>query len=301
MATYLAFRVASFLLPLLPVRLGYWLATIAGDLTFLLRSRARSNVYANLRHVLGPDVDPKHLRRTARGVFRTGAKNYYDLLRMPALDVSQIDRLVTVHGWEHLQNALAQGRGVIIITAHLGSFEQVMQVLAAKRYPVIVPAEPIKPPRLYDFVNGLRGSHGLRFAPATTGVMRLLVKALRRNEIVGLAIDRDVMGGGLPLAFFGAESTFQPGAAMLARRWGCPVLAAFCTRLYDNRSEAVIEPPIAIQVTDDEEADIKATMANMLSVIERYIRKHPDQWVAFERVWPEEDLAQCSRGAVERL
>ena len=64
-------------------------------------------------------------------------------------------------------------------------------------------------------------------------------------------------------------------------------MAAFCTRLYDNTSEAIIEPPITVPVTDDEEADIRATMTSIVSVIERYIKMYPDQWVAFERVWPE--------------
>jgi KDO2-lipid IV(A) lauroyltransferase len=116
--------------------------------------------------------------------------------------------------------------------------------------------------------------------------MRTLVKVLRQNGIVGLAVDRDVFGDGLPLEFFGAVTTFQPTAAALARRFGCPIIAAFCTRRADNRSTAVIEPPIEVHASGDEQADVVATMNGMLRLFERYIKAHAGQWVAFEPVWP---------------
>jgi phosphatidylinositol dimannoside acyltransferase len=287
MATYLAFRLASLLLPLLPVGLGYRLASLAGDLAYLLRQRARTSVRDNLRHALSSSYPEAAIERLVRGVFRTGAKNYYDLLRLPKLRPKEIENLVQIHGWSNLEDALALGRGVILVTAHLGSFELVCQVLAARQFKVTVPAEQVQPRVLFEFVTRQRSYHGLMFVPAEVGVMRRLAKALRRNELVGLAVDRNVLSGGTPLPFFGAEASFQAGAVALARRLGSPVVAAFCIRRGDNTSEGFIEPALPMQVTDDEEVDVRVNLRTILDVLQRYITSYPDQWVAFEPVWPQ--------------
>ncbi len=286
MATYVVFRLASLLVALLPPALGYRLATFVADVAFRLCRGRRATVLANLRRALGSDVPEHQLWTYARGVFRTGVKNYYEVLRMPRLRLADLERRVRLHGIEHFDLALAGGRGVILVSAHLGSFESVAQMMAARSYSVIVPAEPIRPQRLFDLMTRLRSSHGLKFVPAQRGVMRQLIKALRRGEIVALALDRDTNGGGLPLEFFGATTTFQTGAVVLARRERCPVLAGFSIRRADNSSDVFVEPPIEMQVTDDEEADLAVNMRRILAVFERYIRAYPDQWVAFVPVWP---------------
>ena len=287
MATYLAFRLASLLVAWLPMALGYRAASLVGDLAFWLCAGTRRTVIANLRQALGADAgSEEHLLELARGVFRTGCKNYYELLRMPRLRLSDLEQRVRLHGFEHFLGALARGRGVVLLTAHLGSFESVVQILAARDYNLTVPVEPVQPRLLRDYVTRLRSTHGLKFVPAERGVMRRLVKALRRNEIVGLAIDRDVIGDGVPVEFLGAVTTFQPTAVALARRERCPVVLAFTVRREDNTSDVYIEPAVEMQVSDDERADLVANLCTVLAVLERYIRKYPDQWVAFVPVWP---------------
>ncbi|MHB9091421.1 MAG: lysophospholipid acyltransferase family protein, partial [Chloroflexota bacterium] len=276
MATYLAFRVASALVAWLPLSFGYRLAGWLGAIAYRFSSRQRDTLKANLRRALGPAATEARIDNAARGGFATWAKNYYDLLRIPRMPLPELERRVRLHGIERLHEALRDGRGLILVTAHFGSFESVAQILAALNYPLIVPAEPIEPERLFNFVNGLRSCHGLRFVRGERGVMRLLIKALRHNEIVGLAVDRNPAGDGLLVEYFGAQARVQPGAATLARREGCPVMAAFCVRRSDDTTDVFIEPPIPIQRTDDEAADTLANMRAMLTVIERYIRTYPE-------------------------
>lgn len=286
MLTYLAFRLASLIVSGLPAGLGYRLAALAGDLSYATMARRRANVRANLRQALGPDVGEYELARLVRGVFRCGAANYYELLRMPRLKLDELQRRVRLNGYEHVAQAMARGQGVVLVSAHLGCFEIVAQMIAALRLPVVVPVEPIKPRRLFDFVTGLRTSHGLKFIPAELGVMRKLIRSLRDGEMVCLAIDRDVRGNGLPLEFFGRVTTFQTGAAVLARRLRVPLLMAFAVRRPGNTAEVFIEPPVAIMSTDDEERDLHANMRTLLDICASYIRAYPDQWVAFEPIWP---------------
>jgi lauroyl/myristoyl acyltransferase len=286
MLTYLVFRLGSLICSYLPTWIGYRLATIAGNLAYVFMPRRRANVVANLTQALGPEVPAGERRRLVRGVFHNGATNYYELLRLPRMGLDELDPRVRLNGFDQVVQAQAAGRGVILVTGHLGCFEAVPQVLAARHLPLTVPAEPVKPRRLFEFVAGLRSSHGLNYIPADFGVMRRLIRSLREGDIVGLAVDRDVRGDGVPMEFFGRVTTFQTGAAVLARRLRVPVLAAFAVRRPGNKAEVFVEPPIAIMVTDDEEHDLMVNMRTLLDVVAKYVRAYPEQWVAFEPVWP---------------
>ncbi|MHB1132312.1 MAG: lysophospholipid acyltransferase family protein [Chloroflexota bacterium] len=285
MSAYIGFRLGSAIVSLLPYVIGYYLALAAGELSYWLQGRRRANVQANLRRVLGTDLSETDLRRQVRGVFRNGAIHYLDLLRLPRLRLDEVDKRIHVHGFENLERARAGGKGVIVVTAHMGSFDTVLQIMAVRKVPLVVPAEPVKPRRLFDFVTSLRSSQGVRFVAAETGVMFALVKSLKRNEVIGLAVDRDWRGDGISLEWCGAVATFQPGAALLARRLGTPIVPAFAIRRPDNVSEVFVEPPLAIMASDDQEADVRENMRRILDVVARYIRTYPDQWVAFEPVW----------------
>lgn len=286
MLTYLVFRLGSLICSYLPTWIGYRLAALAGFVAYAFMAHRRANVGANLRQALGPRVSEGERQRLVRGVFYNGAANYYELLRLPRMGLDELDPRVRLSGFEHVVRAHAEGRGVILVSGHLGCFEAVAQVLAARHLPVTVPAEPVKPRRLFDFVASLRSSHGLKYIPAEPGVMRRLIRSLREGEIVGLAVDRDVRGDGLPLEFFGRVATFQTGAAVLARRLGVPVLVAFAVRRPGNKAEVFVEPPVAIMVTDDEVQDLLANMRTLLAIVAKYVRAYPDQWVAFEPIWP---------------
>jgi KDO2-lipid IV(A) lauroyltransferase len=285
MLTYWAFRIASLVLVALPLAVGYRLASIGGELAYLFCAGIRKNVKTNLRRVLGPEVDERTLATVSRGVFKTGVKNYFEMLRMPGFTAEHFRRRVRPHGLEHLDAALSKGRGAVMVSAHFGSFESTAQILTVLDYRLMVPVEPIKPPELLEFVSRMRATHGLEIVPAERGVMRQVIRWLRSNGVVGYPVDRDAVGGGLPFEFFGAETCLQPTAIALARRERCPVVPAFAVRQADNSSDIYIEPPLEMQVTEDENADLQANMQAMLRIFERYLRTYPDQWVAFVPIW----------------
>jgi KDO2-lipid IV(A) lauroyltransferase len=260
-------------------------ALAVGELSYFLQGRRRANVRANLRQVLGPDILDASLNKLVRGVFRNGAIHYCDLLRLPRTSLIDVERRVRIHGFENLERARAAGKGVIVVTAHTGTFDTVLQIMASRKMPFVVAAEPLKPRRLYDFVTGLRSSQGVRFVAAETGVMYSLVKALKRNEVIGLAVDRDWRGDGLAVEWCGATATIQPGAALLARRLGAPIVPAFAIRRPDNLSEVFVEPALDIMATDDPEADLRENVKRILDSLAGFLRTYPDQWVAFEPVW----------------
>src|SRR5262245_44382958 len=100
MLNYVLFLLASIIVPRLPERFTYWLATVTGDLLAALRLSNRRAVEDNLRHVLGPGVAPDALRRAVREVYRNSCRNYVDLFRIPHVELEDLERQVLIQG-EH--------------------------------------------------------------------------------------------------------------------------------------------------------------------------------------------------------
>ncbi|MBI5956018.1 MAG: hypothetical protein HY871_03360 [Chloroflexi bacterium] len=291
MLTYWAFRLAGLVVPWVPPRLGYWLAGLGGSLAYRLDRRSARVVRSNLRRVLGPGATRVEIGRVAEQVFRNQAKNYFDLFRVPHLTLEQVERWVQVQGWERLQQAKAPGKGVIIVSCHFGNIDVVGQILAARREPIVTLAERLQPPQLFDYVVGLRRSKGLLFLPVDDmGSLKAMVRALRRNELVALAADRDVTNSGTPFPFFGEVATLPDGHVTLALRTGATIVMTFSRRLPGDTFAAYVEPPLELTRTGDFSRDLTAGMAQVVAMMEKFLRHYPDQWVYFQPMWPVADV-----------
>jgi lauroyl/myristoyl acyltransferase len=269
----------------LPLAWGERLADLGGLLAYAAGRQARAAVRANLHHVLGHPPP----ERVVRGVFRHGARNYYDLLTLPRFGAADLRARVAVHGWEHLEAARAAGRGVLLVTAHLGSVSLVGQMFAIGGCPAGVVVESVQPPALLELLVRLRGSQGSAVLPVGPGLLRAIVEALGRNELIALFSDRDVLGSGLELRFFDAPTRLPGGAAALALRTGAAVLPGFTVRTTDGRHVMWLEPPLALTRTGDARADLQANTARIARVLEAAIRRYPEQWTVFQPVWPGPD------------
>lgn len=241
MLTLWAMRFGAALLPLAPRTVASVLAELVGALGYVFGRRARLGVGRNLVVVLGRG-DPDLIARRARQAFRTQAMNYVDLLRVPRMELGEIAASVDVQGWERFEEARARGRGVVVAAVHLGNIDLVAQVACARRVPVTIPVEAIKPRELYDFVTALRAAHGLRLVPVGVGTLGVLVAALRRGDVVAMAIDRDVAVGDHRGTFFGRSARVSAAAVVLARRAGAALVAARVERVIAGEA---VEPAVA--------------------------------------------------------
>lgn len=284
MTAYYLFRIAGWVLPHVPPGVAYAMSGWLGYVVAALMPRQRAVVRANLRHVLGPDASESELDRLAHRTYGHMLKNYFDLFRIPRLRPEQIRRMVTVDGMENVTAALGAGRGAIICSVHYGAVDVTAQCVSTLAMKMTGPAEHVKPEKLYRYLTGVRSSHGVRLLPSD-GVLSELFRALRRNEIVALAVDRDTTKSGRTVEFFGAPACLPDGAAQLALRTGAPLIPAFARRTRDNRFRIVIEPPIWLDSTRDRGAAVEAGMRRLLPVVEKRLREDPEQWVMFSPIW----------------
>jgi len=284
MLSYYLYRILGAIVPKLPPRFGYWLFGQLGVLASLLARGARSAVEDNMRHVLGSAVDPEHLRHVVRSVFINQARNYYDLFRVPSIPDAQIKELVTIVGQEHLEAALAEGRGAVLVSIHFGNMDIVAQAAVIYSYPIVIVAEHLKPDILYRYVCSLRASKGITIIAADS-FLKPIFRALAQNQFIALAADRETTGGGTIAEFFGAPALVPDGYVRLALRAGVPVVPAVSFRQPDNTFVAYVEPPLKMEKTGNAPQDIQINVRRVLAVLERYIAAQPEQWILFQPIW----------------
>jgi KDO2-lipid IV(A) lauroyltransferase len=194
--------------------------------------------------------------------------------------------MVTVKGWDHVEEARLSGHGIVFATAHFGALEVAMQVVPSRGLSPIVLQERLQPRRLFEYVVALRSRLGISFVAADeTTVLKQTLRALRQNGIVGVAADRDVTASGRRVTFFDSPARLPDGHVSLALRTGATLLLALSLRRTDTAYELNIEPPVELARTGDREQDIEAGMASVIAILERHISANPEQWVYFQPIW----------------
>jgi KDO2-lipid IV(A) lauroyltransferase len=291
MTTYYLLRVGLLVARVLPQRVAYWLCSLVGNVAFYLNGSARRAVLDNLAHVFGPRANPHRLRRVGRGVFRNTVKNYYELLYLPRLSPADLQKRITLQGLEHITEARKGGRGVIIFSGHIGNFNLAAQMAAVLGFPSNVIAEQMHPEKLHDLMNGLRERFGLKLIPLGPEAVRGIARALRANEVLGLAADRDLTDNSVPVEFFGETTELPSGLAALSLRLRTPVVPIHVIRQSNDRSIVKIYPALKFAQTGDRDRDAAVGAQQIARILETFIRRTPDQWVVLQPVWPDPPAA----------
>lgn len=285
---YYLYRLAVLIAPLLPPRVGYWLAARSGDLLFVLNHSTRRHYERNLRRVVTAGTGKKEFNRLVRQGFENLAKNYFDLFRGHSMKPEQLNAMIAdLVGMEHLESALALKKGVVGGASHFGNFDMVIHLVAERfrgQYRVVVPMEHLRPEKLHQFVIKLRSAQGVDMV-TVENAPRLILKSLRAGNFVGLAIDRDVTDSGTVVDFFGDPARLPDGSVQLALKFNVPIVMVFSRRLDDNRSIITIEPPLWLANTGNDANDVRAGVERIARVMEKWFRAYPSQWLMFVPVW----------------
>lgn len=265
-----------------------WFAERGGSLFFRLSHTYRENVHANIRQVLGRDHDDIEIRATARSIFLNSALNFMDLLTLPRRSGRYLMRSTHVVSgdWSIINNAMATGRGVILVSAHIGCFDFIGQSFMAHGLKLTIVTGRTTSRFIFDGVTWLRGVRGGNFVEPTPSGVRNVIRALRRGECAVFVADRDFFQNGQPVTFFGRETTLPPGPVRIARDTGALIVPIFTRRAHHGH-ELRIYPAMEIEKTSDVAADVQRGLAQLVPILEHGIRSAPEQWVMFQRVWPD--------------
>jgi phosphatidylinositol dimannoside acyltransferase len=278
-------RITAILTPITPSRIGYALCEFVGLLFFVANRRARRNIDANLQVVL---PDSSNIRRRLLGlrVCNTVAKNYYDLIRLRSIDRDTVLEHVDIDGLEHVEQALECGKGIIIVSAHVGNFSVMAKLPSTLGLEAAIIAERVEPPQLFKYMARLRSAMGIDVISPGPSAMRTVLRLLRSNGVLLLAADRDVTNQGRVVKFFGRRTTLPSGPVVLAMKAGAPLIPAHTIRTNNRHSHVVISDPVQLQHSGNWERDVEQNMSRLSRALESMIRADPGQWAVLQRVWP---------------
>jgi KDO2-lipid IV(A) lauroyltransferase len=270
----------------LPRSWAYALAIMAARFAWLFSPLARPRLDYNLR-VACPELrkNERELRRVSWLNFRNHAKAYADLMMLPRANVESMRPLLNVKGMEYLEEARALGKGVLAVSCHMGSYEVVSAIWSATLAPVSFFAEELEPRALFEWYRDTRARLGISVLTLDLGGIRKVLQALRDEEMVITAIDRDITGTGHVMPFFGRPAPIPLGPAAIARRLGTPLLPVCVTRLPDDSYLAEATPLVMVEETDDPKADQIRATEQVLRRIETFIQAYPEQWHVPHRIW----------------
>ncbi len=278
----LSLRLLTRWLPLqLTTRAGAHLGSLAYG---VLRSE-RHRALRHLELALGSERSEVERQAIARESFRNLGRTFFEVIKLDRLDGFQLGERVRFEGEERLKAAVASGRGVLFVTAHLGNWE-LMAAVVSMRYPLAVVAAPIYDPRLEGLMIRIRAAHGIEtLVRDSPGMLRRTLAMLKRGGVVGILIDQDTRVDGVFVPFFGHAAYTPAGAARLGLRSGAAVVAGFIRREADGTHRVLIDGPFEMKPGSDPERDIQYETARLSKIIEERIRETPEQWVWMHRRW----------------
>ena len=251
-----------------------------------MRSSAREPLEHNLNRVLGaPDwpAESAVLDRFVRRGFANYGQYWAEGAKLPGLDRNTItSRFRIAEGLEHLEEAFALGRGVVIALPHVGSWEWGGSYLSSLGMPMTAIAEELEPPELFEWFKSKREAIGIHVEGLNRDASTKLLHVLKSGGVVGLLCDRDIQGGGVNVEFFGSTVTLPGGPATLALRTGATLVCAACYTGPGRDHFAVITPPIRVEREGRLREDVTRVTQSIAHELEGLIRRAPEQWHVLE-------------------
>ncbi|UCD72078.1 MAG: hypothetical protein JSW70_03530 [Syntrophobacterales bacterium] len=267
----------------------------AGRLAFHCLRKLQKRTIGNLTMAFNGEKSRREILELARNVFANLGKNALEASVLNRRPPEEINRIITIRGEERLEEGFKKGKGVIYITAHLGSWELMAAYYALKgNHPVNVIARSVYDERINRILLKFRSRYGVRtilrgrarkgesIAASTKEILRVL----RRNELLGVLIDQHIKGiDWVPVTFLGMPTTAPSGAVSLALASQAEVFFGYTYRGEDNRHYIVAERVGELTRSEDRTRDILTNTSLFTRLIEEKVREFPSQWVWIHDRW----------------
>jgi len=277
--SYIVLRISCFILTILPLSFSYSLARILGNFTNHILHYRREVVMANLQIAFGSEMTEAQLEKIAAESYRQIAMSFIELLIAPKLQ-GQIQNILESKHISLLQRLLQQGKGLITVSGHLGNWElQGAAAATAMNEPFTVAAVQQSNPYIDRFITQRRNGMGMEVA-GTKAAMKLLLRALKNRQAIGLVADQNAGRDAVFVDFFGKVAATQPGPAQLALKFGAPMIVGAAIRTGPGRFKV-----LAQQVEIKEDDTVETLTQRHVKILEDFIRQYPEQYFWLHRRW----------------
>jgi KDO2-lipid IV(A) lauroyltransferase len=282
MIGFLALRIIGLLQKCRLVTIQKW-GPYLGRLYFYISARHRRVALANLNLVYGDSLSIKEKRNIAIKSFENLITMGLEFCHSPALG-DDIYQYIHLHDIEPFYQARDSGKGIILLVPHMGNWEIIGRCIPYLSMVAHAVGRPPKQAWLAPIIHQIRIANGLQNIDKLEA-MRPILSALRRKETVCLLIDQHSRTNSVDTIFMGHKAKTIASAALLAQRTGSLVLVACSYRTPEGGLGLECSPLIEVTHTDDTHADMQVNTQRFVSVIEHYVRKHPESWMWMHRRW----------------
>jgi len=275
-----------FFIRFIPLAWIYCFGKIGGRLLFVISKEKRLVLSDEMKHIY-PDLNAKSIDAIVRDSFANYCMSELEVLLYPEIDKDYINKHISMEDMEHLEKALSQGSGVLLLQAHFGAFQMVLPILGHCGY----------------VINQISASASLWKSHATSAIQKIaldkkaqyenrlpikhfpvgniprpLFMALRRNEIVGITSDGGAARKTVEVRFLGRRANFPQGVADLALKTGAAIVPVFIITEKNLSHRLVFHAPLGTKNHSDPSAEATAIMQDFADILTDYVRKYPHHY-----------------------
>jgi len=224
-ALYWVWRIGMFLVGVVPRRVSLTAASLMGDGAYYLMLLRRRVARENFAHVLRKPLNDPEVGRVTHQAFRNFALLLRDVMLYPSMSLHDLEERISLHHTEYLEQALALGKGAIIVSAHFGNMDLPGALIAHKYARLTLVGETLRPQQLMDLLTRIRKERNVFLYPYESAP-RKIIEALKRNEMTAFLLDFGVTHhfdiATVPVDFFDTETNLPAAPAQLALLTGAP-------------------------------------------------------------------------------
>ena len=272
----------------MPERLARRQFAAIADAVWMRHGKGVQRLEANLRRVLGPAASDRDLRRVTHLGVRSYLRYWCEVFQLPRMSLEALTARTQAVDEARLHEAVASGRGTILVLPHMGNWDAAGAWLAGRGMPFTTVAERLEPASLFERFVAFRESLGMEVIPLTGGErspFELLAERLRAGGILCLLGDRDLTATGIEVEFFGSAARMPAGPAALARDTGAALIPVTLSFPDDRSWRVRFHPEIPLRTNGDRADDVRAMTQSVADAFAEAISEHPQDWHMLQRVW----------------
>ncbi len=280
---YYLLKTISRIICLLPYPWLLALGRLLGRLYYRIAARQRERAIDQIKRGLGLTRPAAEL--IIRSLFVKLGQTFLEVMYLPVFNPATINRYITIENRHYLDEALAKGKGVAVLSAHMGNWEWLGAGLSMYGFPVasIVKNQPND--QHNRIINEYRQLVGIEMFTRGTSDLVAAAKALKNGRVLGFFSDQDAGKNGVFIEFLGKMASTPVGLAVFARRLAVPVVPAFIVRRAEGGHRIIVKPPLCFTFSGDDAADDYNFTVQATRLIEDMIRQYPDEWLWFQKRW----------------
>lgn len=255
-----------------------------GKATYYIAGNLRNKAIKHLTIVYEKEKSQTEIKKIAKKMFENLGKNLADVLRVfPMETLDQFNKQVQVIGKEHLDAAYAKGKGVVLLTAHIGAFE-ILGTFIGLNYKSIMVGTKLKDPRLDALIVKSRSKGGSKYVHRGENTLQLM-RSLKEGRVMIILIDQDTKVKSRFIEFMGVPAATPVGATMIALKSGADIVPVIVQMDKDDNQTITCMPALEVIRTGDPEQDLLENTKRMNQAVDYFIRRDPSQWVWIHERW----------------